>query len=24
VWVQFQRNGVVNTAHFDIPAQELE
>jgi hypothetical protein len=19
VWVQFQRNGVVNTAHFDIP-----
>ncbi len=24
VWVQFQRNGVVNTAHFDIPVQELE
>jgi len=24
VWVQFQRKGVVNTAHFDIPAQELE
>ena len=20
VWVQFQRNGVVNTAHFDVPA----
>ena len=19
VWVQFQRNGVVNTAHFDVP-----
>jgi len=24
VWVQFQRNGVVNTARFDIPVQELE
>jgi len=24
VWVQFQRNGVVNTAHFDVPVQELE
>jgi hypothetical protein len=19
IWVQFQRNGVVNTAHFDVP-----
>ena len=24
VWVQFQRNGVVNTAHFDIKAEELK
>ena len=24
VWVQFQRNGVVNTAHFDVPVRELE
>jgi hypothetical protein len=24
VWVQFQRNGVVNTAHFDIPVTELQ
>ena len=24
VWVQFQRNGVVNTAHFDVPVKELE
>jgi len=24
VWVQFQRNGVVNTAHFDVPVQELK
>jgi hypothetical protein len=24
VWVQFQRNGVVNTAHFDIRAEELK
>jgi len=24
VWVQFQRQGVVNTAHFDIPVQELK
>jgi hypothetical protein len=24
VWVQFQRNGVVNTARFDIPVQELQ
>ena len=24
VLVQFQRNGVVNTAHFDIPVQELK
>jgi hypothetical protein len=24
VWVQFQRNGVVNTAHFDIPVEELK
>jgi hypothetical protein len=23
VWVQFQRNGVINTAHFDIKAEEL-
>ena len=23
VWVQFQRNGVVNTVHFDIPVKEL-
>jgi len=22
VWVQFQRNGVVNTAHFDIPVKQ--
>jgi hypothetical protein len=21
VWVQFQRNGVINTAHFDIPVR---
>ena len=24
LWVQFQRQGVVNTAHFDIPVKELE
>jgi hypothetical protein len=24
VWVQFQRDGVVNTARFDIPAKPLE
>lgn len=24
VWVQFQSNGVVNTAHFDIPVTELK
>jgi len=24
VWVQFQRNGVVNTAHFDVPVKPLE
>jgi hypothetical protein len=24
VWVQFQRKGVVNTAHFDIPVEELK
>jgi hypothetical protein len=24
VWVQFQRNGVVNTARFDIPVKPLE
>ncbi|HYR87999.1 MAG TPA: heavy metal-binding domain-containing protein [Terriglobia bacterium] len=24
VWVQFQRNGVVNTAHFDVPVQILK
>jgi Heavy metal binding domain len=24
VWVQFQRNGVVNTAHFDVPVQDLQ
>jgi hypothetical protein len=24
VWVQFQRKGVVNTAHFDIPVKPLE
>ncbi len=23
VWVQFQRNGVVNTVHFDVPVEEL-
>jgi len=23
LWVQFQRRGVVNTAHFDLPVQEL-
>ena len=23
VWVQFQRNGVVNTAHFDVKVEEL-
>ena len=23
VWVQFQRKGVVNTAHFDVPVKEL-
>jgi hypothetical protein len=23
IWVQFQRNGVVNTARFDIPVQDL-
>jgi len=23
VWVQFQRNGVVNTVHFDVPVKEL-
>jgi heavy metal-binding protein len=23
VWVQFQRKGVINTAHFDIPVKEL-
>ncbi len=23
IWVQFQRKGVVNTAHFDIPVKEL-
>jgi hypothetical protein len=23
VWVQFQRNGVVNTVHFDIPVKQL-
>jgi hypothetical protein len=22
IWVQFQRNGIVNTAHFDIPVKE--
>jgi hypothetical protein len=22
VWVQFQRSGVVNTAHFDVPVEE--
>jgi len=21
MWVQFQRNGVINTAHFDIPVK---
>ena len=21
IWVQFQRNGVVNTAHFDVPVK---
>jgi hypothetical protein len=24
VWVQFQRKGVVNTAHFDVPVEELK
>jgi hypothetical protein len=24
VWVQFQRNGVVNTAHFDVPVKTAE
>jgi hypothetical protein len=24
IWVQFQRNGVVNTAQFDVPVQELK
>jgi hypothetical protein len=24
VWVQFQRDGVVNTAHFDVPVSELK
>jgi Heavy metal binding domain len=24
LWVQFQRNGVVNTAHFDIPVEDLK
>jgi len=24
VWVQFQRNGVVNTAHFDVSARAPE
>ncbi len=24
VWVQFQRNGVINTAHFDVPVSELK
>jgi len=24
VWVQFQRNGTINTAHFDVPAQVLK
>jgi hypothetical protein len=24
VWVQFQRNGVVNTARFDVPVEELK
>ena len=23
VWVQFQRNGVVNTVHFDVPVKQL-
>ena len=24
IWVQFQRKGVVNTAHFDVPVKALE
>jgi hypothetical protein len=24
VWVQFQRNGMVNTAHFDVPVMTPE
>jgi Heavy metal binding domain len=24
IWVQFQRQGVVNTAHFDVPVNELQ
>jgi hypothetical protein len=24
VWVQFQRQGVVNTAYFDVPVEELK
>jgi hypothetical protein len=23
IWVQFQRNGVVNTVRFDVPVKEL-
>jgi len=23
-WVQFQRDGVVNTVHFDVPVRALE
>jgi hypothetical protein len=24
VWVQFQRNGVINTVHFDIPVKDFD
>ncbi len=24
IWVQFQRKGVVNTTHFDVPVKALE
>ncbi len=24
MWVQFQRQGVVNTAHFDVPVSALQ
>jgi hypothetical protein len=24
IWVQFQRQGVINTARFDVPVKDLE